>query len=106
MSYASDLRAAAEAERDHPSAYNLAERVTLTTPDRLLPFLSYVEQLERVAEAARWWRASWCVPLSGPALSAETRDRDDRATDALKAALDALAVQPNGADAPTERKES
>ena len=53
MSYASDLRAAAEAERDHPSAYNLAERVTLTTPDRLLPFLTYVEQLERVAEAAR-----------------------------------------------------
>ena len=51
-SYADDLIAAAEAERDHPSAYNLAERVTLTSPGRLLPLLDRLEQLERVAEAA------------------------------------------------------
>ena len=63
MSYASDLRAAAEAERDHPSAYNLAERVTLTTPDRLLPLLDRLEQLERVAEAAR--RVATAFSLDG-----------------------------------------
>ena len=53
-----------------------------------------------VVEAAKEWRATWCVPLSGPALSAASRDRADRATDALKAALVALTDQPNGADAP------
>ena len=67
MSYASDLRAAAEAEREATTVYGNSAtlaghtlmhkasdaRIALTIPDRLLPFLAYVEQLERVAEAAR-----------------------------------------------------
>ena len=66
MSYASDLRAAAEAERTAREAVRVGgsalllarhravlARVDLTIPDRLLPFLAYVEQLERVAEAAK-----------------------------------------------------
>ena len=64
MSYASDLRAAAEAEREAREQAGIdgtvasfrreqSDRIALTTPDRLLPFLAYVEQLERVAEAAR-----------------------------------------------------
>ena len=57
-----------------------------------------------VVEAAQEWRATWCAPLSGPALSAASRKPAGRATDALKAALDALADQPNGADAPTEQE--
>ncbi len=67
FSYASDLRAAAEAEREanqHPALVAPTEgryaRIDLTTPDRLLPFLSYVEQLERVAEAARATDHSEC----------------------------------------------
>ena len=63
MSYADDFRAAAEEERQawervqSVAHVTVAEaqfiRTALTTPDRLLPFLTYVEQLERVAEAAR-----------------------------------------------------
>lgn len=59
MSYADDLRAAAEAERganQHPALVAPTEgryaRIDLTTPDRLLPLLDRLEQLERVAEAA------------------------------------------------------
>ena len=59
-SYASDLRAAAEAEReagrqdDSPgTSTSYVAASTLTIPDRLLPFLTDVEQLERVAEAAK-----------------------------------------------------
>ena len=67
MSYASDLRAAAEAEREvHEQAHAVTAplatlerllkaqnaRHALTIPDRLLPLLDRLEQLERVAEAA------------------------------------------------------
>lgn len=65
MSYASDLRAAAEAEREAaitdstrtPKTWKTKHRrrIALTTPDRLLPLLDRFEQLERVAEAAREW---------------------------------------------------
>ncbi len=76
-SYASDLRAAAEAEREAADAprtttpalqVSRAVRLTnarntrliLTTPDRLLHLLDRLEQLERVAEAARATDHSEC----------------------------------------------
>ena len=63
MSYADDFRAAAEEERQawervqSVAHVTVAEaqfiRTALTTPDRLHACLAHVEQLERVAEAAR-----------------------------------------------------